>query len=504
MFHFAAKPDREQTGGMSTSFTERELKFDVEPGFVVPDIGATLPMVARTESRTEHLRSEYFDTSDHALLRARMTLRRRTGTVDAGWQLKVPAGRFREEVRLDDTAEAVPDELRSLLTGVGRGQPLLPIARVSTVRSVTALLDSAGELLAEIDDDTVHASAAGAVATVTTWREVEVELGSGLAGDEVELLYALGKRLRRAGARPSASRSKLARALDAERPRRSGKHLRAGDVVCAYIAEQQREILSGDLALRRGQDDVVHHTRVATRRLRSTLRVFGSFFDPARAQTLDEELRWYAELLGAVRDRQVLRLRLLALADELDPALLLGPVRARINRELRREQAREWKHLQAALSHPRYLALLAEIDAWVQHPPLQAEAKAPGAAVEKLVLRAERKVATRLKTANTTRDVADLHRARKAAKRARYAAEAGSPVLGQKRGKRHAKRYRWLQDLLGEHQDSVMSAEVLLRLGAKAGTTPSENGFAFGVMHERELRTAQRVRQQARRAAARY
>jgi len=215
---------------------------------------------------------------------------------------------------------------------------------------------------------------------------------------------------------------------------------------------------------------------------------------------------WAQEVAGVNLNRrgQVLRLRLLALTDELDPALLLGPVRARINRELRREQAREWKHLQAALSHPRYLALLAEIDAWVQHPPLQAEAKAPGAAVEKLVLRAERKVATRLKTANTTRDVADLHRARKAAKRARYAAEAGSPVLGQKRGKRHAKRYRWLQDLLGEHQDSVMSAEVLLRLGAKAGTTPGENGFAFGVMHERELRTAQRVRQQARRAAARY
>lgn len=493
---------------MSTSYEERELKFDVEPGFVVPDVASALPNVARTEKRTEHLRSEYFDTSDHALLRARMTLRRRTGTADNGWQLKVPAGKFREEVRLDVATESVPDELRTMLLGVGRGQPLVPVARVSTVRAVTRLLDAGGALLAEIDDDTVHASAAGTAATVTTWREVEVELGSGLGSglgsDEVELLYALGKALRRAGARPSVSRSKLARALDTERPHRSRKQLRAGEVVAAYIAEQQRGILAGDLALRRGQDDVVHQTRVATRRLRSTMRVFGSFFDTDRAQHLDSELRWYAALLGAVRDRQVLRARLIAMTDELDPALLLGPVRARINRELRREQAREWKQLQQALTEPRYLALLADIDDWVQSPPECAEAKAPGAAVAALVQRAERKVTKRLKTANATGDVAQLHRARKAAKRARYAAEAGAPVLGRKRARRDTKRYRWLQDLLGEHQDSLMSAQVLIRLGAKAGTTQGENGFAFGIMHEREQRAAERVRRKARRVAARY
>ena len=41
--------------------------------------------------------------------------------------------------------------------------------------------------------------------------------------------------------------------------------------------------------------------------------------------------------------------------------------------------------------------------------------------------------------------------------------------IGPKTATAHADRYQRLQDLLGEHQDSLVSAEVLRRLGAKAG-----------------------------------
>ena len=51
------------------------------------------------------------------------------------------------------------------------------------------------------------------------------------------------------------------------------------------------------MSLRLGLDPV-HTTRVATRRLRSTLRVFGELFDSAAAERLDGELAWYAQLLG--------------------------------------------------------------------------------------------------------------------------------------------------------------------------------------------------------------
>jgi CHAD domain-containing protein len=486
---------------MATSYIERELKFDVGLDFVVPDLVGLLPAGGSTHTSTEHLRSEYFDTADRALLQARMTLRRRTGSTDAGWQLKVPFAGFREEIRVDDAdGTDVPEELLQLLVGVGRGQSLAPIASVVTERSVTTLIDGDGRKLAEIDDDTVHAAATGEAALASSWREVEVELGE----DEVELLYALGKRLRRAGATSSASTSKLARALPAAPlARRKGKP-RAADVIGAYLLEQQHAVLAGDLALRRGDDTVIHKTRVATRRFRSALRVFGALFDEQQAATLDDELRWFAALLGGVRDAQVLRSRLDTMLQQVDDSLLLGPVRARVDTELRREQGEHWQMLQEELNGPRYLAVLEVLHHWVVATPWTPRAAKPAARIAPLVKRAERQVTRRLKRANATGDIHLLHGARKAAKRARYASEAAAPVIGKRAASELTTRYQRLQDLLGEHQDSLVSADLLRRLGAKAGTTKGENGFAFGILHEREDRSAQLARDKAVRTAKRF
>ena len=494
------------------SFVEKELKFDVEAGFVVPALDSVLPPGGRIETRSEQLRSDYFDTADHALLRARMTLRRRTGSTDTGWQLKVPHHQFREEIHAGASDESVganvPAELTRLLLGVSGGQPLARIASVVTQRSVTELLDADGAHLAEIDDDNVHASAGGdAGAVLTTWREVEVELGN----DEVELLYALGKRLRKAGARRSSSSSKLSRALPSTspaaapvgaKPGRRGP--RAADVVGAYVAEQQRVLLAGDLALRRGEESVIHPTRVATRRLRSTLRVFAPLLQADRAAALDSELRWYAAELGQVRDRQVLRKRLDSMIAAVDDSLLLGPVKARVDTELNREQAEHWQQLQDDLNTDRYLAMLAEVAGWVREAPTTPLADRPAATIATLVKRADRKVYATLRRANATGDIHLLHAARKAAKRARYAAEAAQPVIGRAAADREAKRYQKLQDLLGEHQDSLVSADLLRRLGAVAGTTDGENGFAFGILHEREENHARIARRKARKTAKRY
>jgi hypothetical protein len=61
----------------------------------------------------------YFDTSDLRLLRAGVTLRRRTGGPDEGWHLKLPAGAdSRDEHRLPLTGHyrvEPPDELVSLV-----------------------------------------------------------------------------------------------------------------------------------------------------------------------------------------------------------------------------------------------------------------------------------------------------------------------------------------------------------------------------------------------------
>ena len=90
-----------------------------------------------------------------------------------------------------------------------RNQPLIPVSTLITHRSVLRLIDSAGRPLAEVDDDLVEAFEAGDSVPATRWHEVEVELVQG----QDALLPAVGKRLRRSGATPATSSSKLSRAL---------------------------------------------------------------------------------------------------------------------------------------------------------------------------------------------------------------------------------------------------------------------------------------------------
>jgi CHAD domain-containing protein len=475
-------------GAVAETHVERETKLDVDLGFVMPDVSAAVPPGGRLDLAVEYLRTEYFDTEAADLLNAAMTLRHRTGTTDAGWHLKVPREPAREEFRAPD-AGTLPDELQTLLRGVLRDQPVRPVAILTTERTARRLRDAKGELLAEIADDSVHASALGDSARLSEWREVEVELG---AGDE-RLLEDLTGRLCAAGARVSEARSKLARALGV------APSAPVADVlgpVLAYLGDNRCRLLAGDVALRYGRDRAVHQTRVAVRRFRSTLRTFGPLFDRDRVAALDGELRWFANVLGVVRDTQVLRLRLDGAVEKLPPELVLGPVRARIDSELMSEQAERWQALTAEMDGDRYLAVLADLEAFVDRPPLTDAAHRPTKWLRRRVRRAETKVNRRLDYAGTTEDPHDLHRARKAAKRARYAAELIEPISHGKSASRLAKRERDLQDLLGQHQDSQLSQALLRRLGAKAGTTPDENGFTFGILLEQERAFAREVRAQ--------
>jgi CHAD domain-containing protein len=79
-----------------------------------------------------------------------------------------------------------------------------------------------------------------------------------------------------------------------------------------------------------------------------------------------------------------------------------------------------------------------------------------------------------------------FHRARKASKRHRYAVEAALPTWGSKADKIILQR-KHLQDLLGNHQDSIVSAAFLRDLGGRLGIRSGQNGFSYGVLYAREV-----------------
>jgi CHAD domain-containing protein len=239
----------------------------------------------------------------------------------------------------------------------------------------------------------------------------------------------------------------------------------------------------------------VHKTRVAARRARSVLRIFSAaLLEQDEAGHLDEELSWYQDLLGEVRDRQVQRARFAEALSDLAPELVLGPVAATFEQALLSEQVVAREQVDAALRSERYLQLMATLTRWTDHPPVK-----PGVGADDLLAMAEkarRKARRRLKAALASEDPALLHRARKAAKRARYATELTRPAAGAK-AKKQIKRYQRVQDVLGEHQDSRIAAGIAKRLGAADGPLRGHNGFSYGSLYAREQDAAAAARAKA-------
>jgi CHAD domain-containing protein len=396
--------------------------------------------------------------------------------------------------------------------------------------------------------------AAGGQRASRQWHELEAELVDGSR----TFLDALTDALVAAGARLAASPSKLAQALGDLYPAATGSPARDGDsgspardgestnndsrhdehngpptsssgrAVVAYLREQRDELIRNDALVRTGDADGVHDMRVAIRRLRATLRTFRAMLDLDRTESLRAELKWLGGLLGAVRDGDVLRRRFdKAIAAE--PAdIIIGPVAARVRERFGTSAGDARAALAAGMTSSRYVQLLDELDAAVDDQTGEQRGENElGRTTGKRLRRAARKAVRRAdvrldaarplparppgvafpSSAPENRDVA-LHEARKAYKRARYAAEALAPAAG-KPARRLAKRLRILQDILGEHQDSVVGAQLLRDYGMRAHLD-GDNAFSYGVLYAQqtaaghaELAHLDRARRRAGRPAVR-
>jgi inorganic triphosphatase YgiF len=229
-----------------TGHVEIERKYDVDPDYMLPDLGGLHP----DEPETHTLIARYFDTPDLRLAAHGVTLRHRRGGEDEGWHVKLPIdATARRELRDPGDERTVPRRFATLVAAYTRGRPLVQVASLATRRTVVRLRGDGGDLLAEIADDLVRGETADG--TGREWREIEVELAAGAP----DLLDAVGERLRAAGARPSRAPSKLARLLGIPRPALPDPPLTAGDMLVAYVAEQVATILAYDPRVRLAEYD---------------------------------------------------------------------------------------------------------------------------------------------------------------------------------------------------------------------------------------------------------
>ena len=467
---------------------EQENKLEVDPDWAMPRVVDLLPDGGRLDQEVRKLDNTYFDTTGAGLRLFGITLRRRVGGSETGWQLKVPSGTSRTELQSDSFAKTPPPAVAEGVEGLLAGESLDPVATILTTRTAYRLLNPDGELVLEIADDQVQSGPPDSESMLHSWRELEVELGP--AGKKKDLKRAT-KLLQDAGASPSTARNKLDRALGAALPDGQAATVQSGTVgelLAAYVAAQCEVLASNDVGMRTGAP-AVHKTRVAARRLRSTLRIFSDVFEAAPAEELNNELKWYADVLGPVRDRDILSSRLAKQIADLPPEHVRGPVETEVTKTLDAEREDALRLLDDALRSRRYEHLIQLLRGWRAAPPLTDAASEDGAAAVKYVEKAQQKAQKRLRKADD--DIEQLHRARKAFKRARYAAELAKPADSDM--KAVAREAEEMQTLLGEHQDAVVTANFLAKISAD-GEVEARSGFTYGILIANELNRAANIR----------
>ncbi|RKS80016.1 CHAD domain-containing protein [Motilibacter peucedani] len=490
--HSAGTEDPQPPSGAVSTYREVERKFRVHGLFRVPDLAGAGPVATTQEREVLQLAASYHDTSDLRLAREGVTLRRREGGHDAGWHLKLPVGELgsgaRDELRLPLEAGAVgsvPTELRELVTAYTRGAELRVVATLRTERTPLALLDAEGAELAELTDDTV--SVVDGERVLVRFRELELEEHAELEPGALDEVVA---RLGRAGAVPGEFVSKAVRALgplatapsDVPEPPEVSPKSPAEVLVRRHLATHVRALRVADLGVRRGEDDAVHQMRVSARRLRSGLRVFRPLLDREWADALRAELGWMAEELGAARDLEVLRERLEAATSWLPDSVEPLAARTLVDTTLTERFDRAREEALEALRSERYTALLDALVAAAAEPKLTEAAAEPCAsALPPLVSAAWKRLAKDAKHLHLEGHDDDWHETRKAAKQVRYACDAVAPALGRP-AKALAKQVTRVTELLGEHQDAAIAADVLVELAAGPHVS-GRAGFALGLMH---------------------
>jgi CHAD domain-containing protein len=471
-------PMRTAAGHAEVAVITKKFELEVQTGSL--DLG-TVNTGTWAEPVTVTSRVTYYDTRRMRLARAGIRLARTTGSGDTGWSLTVPGhpGVHRCPAGVDDS-HVVPAELVDRVSAWTRGRALRSMVELSRCRTIHRLdtQTDVGEI--ELDDDTVTARIAlpHGPSLGPSWREVQCRLPY-----PTEVGDAVLRSIARAGGAPSNWTSQLDHALAGSLPRiptaptsELNGHRTAAAVLQEYLAIQMSAIVKQDYPARHDEPDGVHKMRVTSRRLRNALSTFRPLLERRTTDSLRGELTWLGGALGNARDAEVLRDRIVE-GLRADPhSSRAGSGRAVIEVELRADHRRAHDRLQRILRSRRYYRLLDRLDRFVSDPPFKAIAGGRASNVlAKPIRRSYRRLST-LVVAGPPTDPRDLdpwlHKIRKAAKQLRYTAEAvqgafGSPTTTL------ARRAAKLQEVLGEHQDSVIArqalSDVCLRVKDTAG-----------------------------------
>jgi inorganic triphosphatase YgiF len=451
---------------------ETELKF-VGPEEALARLRRS-PMLRKLGGRrrppTLALKAVYYDTDRWALREAGYVLRvRREGKrfeqTIKGVNAASVATRLEVNVPVPAQApdiQAIPDAaLKRRLSRLIGGDELKPVFSIEMQRT-KLLLVSRRETMLEAAFDTGVIRSGKARAPIS---EFELELVKG----EPDALIASAREL--TGGLPLTislqSKSERGYALAA---RMANAPLTAGRVTMppdASASEAFARILAHCVSHFLGNwgavtvahdPEGIHQMRVALRRLRSALSLFGGAFR-ASMQGLESEVRWIARVLGAARDLDVFQDEVLRPVMDAHAADRRLTVLAAFVTQRRRAA---WTDVHSALASERFRRLAFDFVAATIHRPWAGKAAdepAPEFARARLAQRHRKALKAGRRIGSL--DEAKRHALRIRLKKLRYACDFFQALWPKRAPVRFLKRLGALQDVLGAMND-VAAARALL------------------------------------------
>ncbi|MBF0373176.1 MAG: CHAD domain-containing protein [Alphaproteobacteria bacterium] len=473
---------------------ETELKLMVEPGRLIRMRDHPAVRAQRLDRpATRRQVTTYFDTPERRLremglaLRVReMGTRRILGLKDGGDALSGAVSRREWEV---DTAGAAPDPallaqspFASAFADPAVLAALAPIFRTEVTRTLLRLGGAGWEVELCLDEGEIKAGDRRAAIA-----EAEFELKRG----DTARLFTLARDLLGDDGAVIGTVSKAERGYALADGRTFGPRKAAASTVTRGMSADDafRAIARGCLGhlltnqapfLDNGDPEALHQMRVASRRLRSALKVFGALVPAASLGPLGDEMRWLAGLLGPARDMDVF------VAEIIDPvrtALPDQPALLALRDVFERRRAGFAEQALTAVRTARFARLMLDLGAWIEgggwHSPDQPAPLHADDFARPVLMRLHRKLRKAGRRLDTLAP-AERHRVRILVKKQRYAGEFFAPLWGAKASRRYLGALARLQDVLGEMNDIEVARPHLTPSPAPADLPPLGAGLVMG------------------------
>jgi triphosphatase len=459
-----------------------------------------------TPDSTQEISDTYLDTDDWRFYRAGYVLRvrRRDERAEATMKALASAGSSSDGLKRREITEPLDGGVRALKKSRGPvGERLRALAGTRELRSLFEVRTR--RQLFELRRD--GASSGGGLTGEVALDESEIVPGDGkepvrlerveVEGGEAAGVEGFVDALREALDLHPATASKFLTGLSAAGlspddeapefgPTAIDNSQSAGEVAFAILRRHFATMLTHEPGVRLGEDpEELHDMRVATRRLRSALKLYAEFL-PKRAERYERDLRYFANALGEVRDLDVHLQRLEGEDDEDREAL------ERVTAALEQWRSEAQRNMLEVLASKRYERFVSDFTSTLRRGRSPSPTRSILEVAPELIRRRHKNVRKAAEGLDADSPPEDLHDLREKGRRLRYALEPLDGVYG-KPAERMIELLKELQDNLGEHQDLVVAAGLLRELGA-GGDLPPRIIFSMGSLAGHYARRAAQMR----------